>query len=164
MKIGVLSDTHGFLHPQTASFFAPCDQIWHAGDIGNIDVYTALQNMKPIQAVYGNIDGKDIRLKTKEYICFEVEHLKVLMMHIGGYPPKYNSHSIQLIKEYQPDIFVCGHSHILKVLYDEKHNLLAINPGAAGHYGFHQAITFLRFDILNGKPCNLEVFHEEKSL
>ncbi len=164
MKIGVLSDTHGYLHPQIDSFFSPCSQIWHAGDIGSIDIYQSLSEGKSLKAVYGNIDGNDIRLKTAEYLCFEVEHLKVLMIHIGGYPPKYNSRSLQLIEAYKPDIFVCGHSHILKVKYDERHRLLAINPGAAGRYGFHRAITFLRFDILNGQPCNLEVFHEEKSV
>ena len=162
MKIGVLSDTHAVLHPQLMDFFAPCNQIWHAGDIGSMEVLHTLKQWKPLQAVYGNIDGKDIRGETQEYLFFEAEQAKVLLMHIGGRPPKYNSHSQLLIERHKPTIFVCGHSHILSVCYDKNYKLLYINPGAAGNYGFHKAITFLRFDLEQGKPANLEVFHLDR--
>ena len=162
MKIGILSDTHHYLHSQLFDFFAPCDELWHAGDIGNINIVEQLQVFKPLRAVYGNIDGTDIRSKYDEYISFEAGGLHVLMMHIGGYPPKYNSRSKELITQYHPDIFVCGHSHILKIMNDKERNLLYINPGAAGNYGFHKAITFLRFDIENQRPANMEIFHEDR--
>jgi len=162
MKIGILSDTHSFLHPKVFDFFAPCDEIYHAGDIGNMDVLQQLGQFKPLKAVYGNIDAANIRSKLQEHIVFEADGLRVLMMHIGGYPPKYNPRSTVLIEQYKPDIFVCGHSHILKVMYDKNHKLLYINPGAAGNYGFHKAITFLRFNIDNKRPANMEVFHEDR--
>jgi len=162
MKIGVLSDTHSYLHPQLAEFFTSCDQIWHAGDIGSIEVLHTLKQWKSTQAVYGNIDGKDIRNETKEYLFFEAEQARVLLLHIGGRPPKYNFNSQLLIKRYKPTIFVCGHSHILSVSHDKNYNLLYINPGAAGNFGFHKAVTFLRFDIKQGIPANLEVFHQDR--
>ncbi len=162
MKIGVLSDTHAVLHPQIFNFFKPCDEIWHAGDIGNVETLNKLEKFKPLRAVYGNIDGTDIRSKLEEHVLFEARGLHILMIHIGGYPPRYNPYSKELIEQYNPDIFVCGHSHILKVMYDKKHKLLHINPGAAGNYGFHKAITFLRFDIENKRPGNMEVFHEDR--
>ncbi|MCL2131973.1 MAG: metallophosphatase family protein [Lentimicrobiaceae bacterium] len=162
MKIGVLSDTHSFLHPQSADFFAPCGQIWHAGDIGSTAVLETLKQWKPVRAVYGNIDGGDIRKELEEHLLFEAEQAKVLLLHIGGRPPKYNTNSKLLIERYKPTIFVCGHSHILSVRYDKTHNLLYINPGAAGNYGFHKAVTFLRFDIKQGVPSNLEVFHQDR--
>ena len=162
MKIGVLSDTHSIIHPQLADFFAPCDQIWHAGDIGSVNVLNTLKQWKPLQAVYGNIDGMDVRRELKEYLFFEAEQARVLLLHIGGRPPRYSSNSKLLIEQYKPTIFVCGHSHILSVRYDKNYNLLYINPGAAGNYGFHKTITFLRFDIKQGKPSNLEVFHQDR--
>ena len=162
MKIGILSDTHNYLHPQIFDFFAPCDELWHAGDIGNISIVEQLQSFKPLRAVYGNIDGADIRSKYDEYTFFEAEGLQVLMMHIGGYPPKYNPRSKELITQYHPDIFVCGHSHILKIMNDKQQKVLYINPGAAGNYGFHKAITFLRFDIENERPANMEILHEDR--
>ena len=162
MKIGILSDTHSTLHPQALDFFSPCDEIWHTGDIGSIEIINELEKFKPLRAVYGNIDGYDIRAKLQEHLFFETGGLSVLMMHIGGYPPKYTAQSKDLIGQYKPDIFACGHSHILKVMYDNTHKLLYINAGAAGNYGFHKAITFLRFDIENKRPANLEVFHQER--
>ena len=162
MKIAILSDTHSFLHPQVVDFFKPCDEIWHTGDIGSIEVLQQLETFKPLRAVYGNIDGSDIRSRLQEHLFFEAGGLSVLMMHIGGYPPKYTAQSKALIEQYKPNIFVCGHSHILKVMYDNTHKLLYINSGAAGNYGFHKAITFLRFDIENKRPTNLEVFHEDR--
>jgi putative phosphoesterase len=162
MKIGVLSDTHAILHSRIFDFFEPCSEIWHAGDIGNEEIINQLEAFKPLRAVYGNIDNTNIRARLHEYTCFNTGGLQVLLMHIAGYPPKYNNRSRELIEEYNPDIFVCGHSHILKVMYDSRYKLLYINPGAAGHYGFHKAITFLRFDIENQKPANMEVFHEDR--
>ncbi|MDR1878122.1 MAG: metallophosphatase family protein [Bacteroidales bacterium] len=162
MKIGILSDTHGDLHPQLFDFFAPCDELWHTGDVGNMGIIKQLEDFKPLRAVYGNIDGNDIRTRFSEHVLFEAGGLQILMMHIGGYPPRYNSRSKELIDQYKPDIFVCGHSHILKIMYDNPHKLLYINSGAAGYYGFHTAITFLRFDIENKRPANMEVFHEDK--
>ena len=136
--------------------------ICHAGDIGSMEVLQQLENFKPLKAVYGNIDNAEIRSKLSEHLFFEAENLSILMMHIGGYPPKYTAQSNALIEKYKPDIFVCGHSHILKVMYDNQHKLLYINSGAAGSYGFHKAITFLRFDIENKRPVNLEVFHQDR--
>lgn len=162
MKIGVLSDTHGVLLPQVKEFLLPCEQLWHAGDIGSVSVWNELQAYKPLRAVYGNIDGQDIRLKCSHHLFFEAEGLKILMMHIGGYPPKYNAESKALIQQYKPDIFVCGHSHILKIMYDPARKVLALNPGAAGTSGFHKAITCLRFDIMEGRPQNMEVYHQDR--
>jgi putative phosphoesterase len=162
MKIGILSDTHNYLHPQVFDFFAPCDELWNAGDIGAIHIAEQLQEFKPLRAVYGNIDGADIRSKYDEFTFFNAGGLQVLMMHIGGYPPKYNPRSKELIQKYHPDIFVCGHSHILKIMNDRQRKLLYINPGAAGNYGFHKAITLLRFDIENKRPANMEIFHEDR--
>ena len=162
MKIGILSDTHNYLHPQIFDFFAPCDELWHAGDIGTFQIAEQLQEFKPLRAVYGNIDGADIRSKYDEFAFFETGGLHVLMMHIGGYPYKYNPRSKELLAKFHPAIFVCGHSHILKIMNDKQRNLLYINPGAAGNYGFHQAITFLRFDIENKRPTNMEIFHEDR--
>jgi putative phosphoesterase len=163
MKIGILSDTHTYLHSQIFDFFKPCDVVLHAGDIGNIEVLQQLESFKPLKAVYGNIDSVDIRSRLQEHIFFEADDLHILMMHIGGYPPNYTAQSKVLIEQYKPDIFVCGHSHILKVMYDNEHKLLYINPGAAGNYGFHKAITFLRFDIKNKQPTNMEIFHQDRN-
>ena len=162
MKIGLLSDTHSYLHPKVFEFFAECDEIWHCGDIGNIEILIQLQSFKPLRAVYGNIDGKDVRSQYNENELFSIDQTKVLMTHIGGYPSKYNPNALRLIKEHQPAIFVCGHSHILRVMYDKTHQLLYINPGAAGLEGFHKLITFLRFDLLNNTPGNMEVFESER--
>jgi len=162
MKIGVLSDTHSTIHPQLAKFFAPCDQIWHAGDIGSVNVLNTLKQWKPLQAVYGNIDGLEVRRELREYLFFEVDGAKVLLMHIGGRAPHYNAVCRQLIEQYKPSIFVCGHSHILSVRHDKNYNFLYINPGAAGNFGLHKAVTFLRFDIKKGIPANLEVFHQDR--
>ncbi len=162
MKIGILSDTHNYLHPQLFDFFAPCDELWHVGDIGTLQIVERLQEFKPLRAVYGNIDGTDIRSKYEEFTFFDAGGLQVLMMHVGGYPPKYNPRSKELIGKYRPDIFVCGHSHILKIMNDKQQKLLYINPGAAGNSGFHKAVTFLRFDIENKCPANMEIFHEDR--
>ncbi|MCX6292045.1 MAG: metallophosphoesterase family protein [Bacteroidetes bacterium] len=157
IKIGLLSDTHGFLDPKIFDHFQSCDEIWHAGDIGSIDVAEELALFKPLRAVYGNIDGQDVRLTHPEDQVFHCEELKVLITHIGGYPGNYFPEAENKIIQHQPGLFICGHSHILKVMRDKKFNLLHMNPGAAGKSGFHKFKTLLRFDINKSKIENLEV-------
>jgi hypothetical protein len=157
MKIGLLSDTHGFLDPRIYTHFADCDQIWHAGDVGNKDIIEALNRFKPTFGVYGNIDGKEVRDYFPEYINMKLEGLKILIIHIGGYPKRYSARALELIKKERPDIFVCGHSHILKVVSDAEHNkMLCINPGAAGRHGFQPVSTIISFEIENGKIFNMK--------
>ena len=157
MKIGLISDTHGYLDEKTFSYFKECDEIWHAGDFGTIEVAQKLAEFKPLVGVYGNIDNNTIRQEFPEQQNIEREGLHILMMHIGGSPPRYNPRSKKIIKTKMPDIFICGHSHILKVMNDQSMNLLYINPGAAGFQGFHKIRTLIRFDINNSKPQNMEV-------
>jgi putative phosphoesterase len=148
--IGLLSDTHGYLHPRIFEFFSDCDAVWHAGDFGNIKTAETLSSFKPLVGVYGNIDGADLRMIFPEIQRFRVEQAKVIMTHIGGYPGRYEKGIKGMLESDQPDLFVTGHSHILKVMFDKKHNFLFINPGAAGKYGFHQSITMVKF-IIDGK-------------
>lgn len=164
MKIGVLSDTHGYLHPNLFSFFEKCDEIWHLGDIGSDEIITQLSLIAPVKAVFGNCDDWTVRSLTKEFIVFPCEAHTVAMMHIVGYPGKYYPKTVEIINNEKPSVLVGGHSHILKVMYDKKNDLLFINPGAAGRYGIHTRLTFLRFEI-NGKLIkNLEIYDEPKSL
>jgi uncharacterized protein len=156
-KIGLLSDTHGFLDPAVYRYFKDCDEIWHAGDIGTIQVFDELSKFKPTRAVYGNIDGHLIRSAMPEHLYFTAEGMKVYITHIGGYPGRYNHEVKSFLQANQTDLFICGHSHILKVMYDQTFKLLHINPGAAGNHGFHQVKTLVRFEIENGKPQNMEV-------
>lgn len=160
-RIGLLSDTHGFLHPKLFSFFSECDEIWHAGDIGNIETADKLAAFKPLRAVYGNIDGGVLR-HFKENEIFYCEDVKVLMTHIGGYPGRYAKGIGQLIREEKPKLFISGHSHILKVINDKRNNLLHINPGAAGKSGMHIKITFVRFTIEKDRILDLEVFESNR--
>lgn len=162
-SIGLLSDTHGYLHPRVFDFFSACDEIWHAGDIGTLAVTDELAAFKPIRAVYGNIDGHEIRRCYKETIVFELEQVKVLMTHIGGYPGKYARGINEQLRLHRPKLFIAGHSHILKVMPDTRNQLLFINPGAAGIHGFHQKITFVRFQLETGRIHNLEVFETERN-
>jgi putative phosphoesterase len=158
MKIGLLSDTHGYLDPKVAEHFNVCDEIWHAGDIGSLELIDELKTFKPVEAVYGNIDDFTIRQQYPEDCWFMREGLLIWMTHIGGTPPRYNPRVNKILRERQPDIFVCGHSHILKIMKDAAHNnLLFINPGAAGRHGFHHIKTLVRFDLLDKKISNLEV-------
>ncbi len=158
MKIGLLSDTHGFLDPAVFKHFAECDEIWHAGDIGDFSVYEELKKYKPLRGVFGNIDGTRIRNEFPEIQKFEVEGVRIFMIHIGGYPGSYAKNIKEKLIRYKPHLFISGHSHILKVQRDPKiNNMLHINPGAAGKYGFHVVRTLVRFDINNGKISNLEV-------
>ncbi|MBN2614778.1 MAG: metallophosphoesterase family protein [Bacteroidales bacterium] len=163
IKIGLLSDTHGSIPDRAVSFFAECDELWHAGDIGNYSVVEKLRKIKPLKAVYGNIDGGILRQEFPEVALFEVEGLRVLMMHIGGYPGRYTQQARPLIEKYRPGLFISGHSHILKVIFDKKHQLLHINPGAAGNSGFHKNITMVRFQIEKGRISDLEVFDKERN-
>jgi uncharacterized protein len=157
-KIGILSDTHGFVHPRVLDFFAEVDEIWHAGDIGDANVSRHLAAFKPLRAVHGNIDGVDMRTEHPEVQLFRIEELKVLMMHIGGYPGRYDPKAKSMIEREKPGLFVCGHSHILKVIYDRKYDLLHINPGSAGKYGMHKSITAVRFVVEGRIMRDLEVF------
>lgn len=156
-KIGLLSDTHGCWDDKYETYFSECDQIWHAGDIGSEDVLHRFEKFKPLRAVYGNIDGHLIRMACPEKIRFEVEGVSVLMTHIGGYPGKYSPLIKSELLSNPPQLFVCGHSHILKVMYDKHLNMLCMNPGAAGKFGFHQVRTLLRFVIDGKNITNLEV-------
>lgn len=157
-KIGLLSDTHGDVDEKIFYHFKDVDEIWHAGDIGHIDVIDQLKAFKPLRAVYGNIDGHEIRQETKEFNRFKVEGVEILITHIAGKPYKYSSPLYQEIqKNGAPDILVCGHSHILLVKMDKMNNMLWLNPGACGYKGFHAVKTLLRFDLDQGKPKNMEV-------
>ncbi len=157
MKVGIISDTHGFLDQSVKKHFEMCDEIWHAGDIGTLALYDELNEFKPTKAVYGNIDGHDIRKCVPENQILHYGTTKVLMTHIASKPPKYNPRVRALIAEEQPRLLVCGHSHILKVEMDRQNNLLFMNPGAAGRHGFHKVRTLLRFDIIQNDFKNLEV-------
>jgi len=157
LRIGIISDTHGRMLPRVLDFLASADEIWHAGDIGSVEVIDELRQLKPLRAVYGNIDGSSVRVLCPESLLFEVEKLKVFMTHIGGYPGKYYPQSKKVIEFEKPGLFVCGHSHILKVIYDKKYSLLHINPGAAGNYGLHHSITAVRLKIDGKEMKDLEV-------
>lgn len=157
VKIGLISDTHGYLDPKVFDIFKDVDEIWHAGDIGSLDVSEALKQFKPFYAVYGNIDDKNIRIEFPLNLELQREGLKILITHIGGYPGVYEPKARRKIEEVMPDIFICGHSHILRVGKDPKYNnMLAMNPGAAGVQGFHKIKTVLRFTLNKGKVENLE--------
>jgi len=158
MKIGILSDTHGFLPASVFDFFKDCNQIWHAGDVGHMDVITELETIAPVVAVWGNCDSWAMRHTYSEYQIFDCEQHKVALMHIAGRPGHYSETARAIINKEQPTIFVAGHSHILLVKYDKKNQLLFINPGAAGKMGIHHSMTMIRFEINGQKIGNLEVF------
>lgn len=157
MKIGLLSDTHGFLDEKVFQYLKEVDEVWHAGDIGTDEVLAQLQAFKPTVAVFGNVDGGKLRLECKEGEIFERDGVRVLITHIAAKPPRYNKQVLPLVKKYRPKLLVCGHSHILKVVFDKTNQLLFMNPGAAGRHGFHKERTLLRFDLLAGEIKNLEV-------
>lgn len=157
-RIGILSDTHGVLIPQVFDFFKDVDEIWHAGDIGNIETAERLEAFKPLRAVHGNIDDHIVRLQYPEDLLFQVEEVHVYMTHIGGYPGHYMPEVRILLQDKKPELYICGHSHILKVMYDDQLHLLHINPGAAGNSGFHKHITMARL-VIDGKTIkDLEIF------
>lgn len=156
-KIALLSDTHGYLDEKIFPYLMVCDEIWHAGDIGSVQVADQLSSLKPFRAVYGNIDGASIRQQFPLDLHFEVEGLKVYMTHIGGYPGKYTKRVKDILLQEKPGLYICGHSHILKVMPDKQLGLLHINPGACGIEGFHVMKTLIRFDVEAGKIAQLEV-------
>lgn len=156
-KILLLSDTHSYIDEQILKFVKQADEVWHAGDIGNLNITDKLKEFKPLRAVYGNIDDSEARLEFPLDNRFMIEDVDVWMTHIGGYPNKYDQRIREEIKKNPPKIFISGHSHILKVQFDKKLNTLHLNPGAAGKYGFHNVRTMLRF-IIDGKEIkNLEI-------
>lgn len=156
--IGLLSDTHGYYHPSLENFFKDIDELWHAGDIGNSETLQRFRQLKPTRAVFGNIDGADLRSELNETESFFCEEVHVLLTHIGGYPGRYPAQIKKLFLKEQPDLFICGHSHILKVMYDKDFQFLHINPGAAGIQGFHHRITAVRFKIEGQEIFDLDVF------
>ena len=163
MYIGLISDTHGIFDPQFREFLAPVDQIWHAGDFGGgLDLAKEIAEFKPLVGVAGNCDNHDLRYTHPMHRFFVCEGMKVLITHIGGYPGRYDPRARKLIDEYRPDIFVCGHSHILKVVRDPGRNMMVINPGAAGIQGFHVVRTALRFHIDEGRIHDMEVFELDR--
>lgn len=171
-RIGLLSDTHGWLNPAIHDFFKDCDEIWHAGDIGDYDIAIELEALinsrqatsvpKKFRAVFGNIDDWEIRADFPQFQIFNVEGMKVVMTHIGGYPNAYAPGIKTLLLEEKPDIFVSGHSHILKVMRDPILGLLHLNPGAAGMKGFHKKVTMMRFQIDGKEATNLEIYEADK--
>lgn len=158
MKIGLLSDTHGWLDDRIFHHLEDCDEVWHAGDIGTPAVAQRLAAVKPLRAVHGNIDGQAIRANYPQDLRFVCEGLHVWITHIGGKPPLYTPPVRTALQQHVPDIFVCGHSHILRVIHDAKHPpLLYLNPGAAGQEGFHKVRTLLRFVLHNKKISHMKV-------
>ena len=162
MKILILSDTHGHLDDRIIYYTKKVDEIWHAGDIGSMELIELLKKTVKVNAVYGNIDGKKIRSSYNEYLSFFCEKISILLIHIAGKPLYYNKKTNELIKKHKPKILVCGHSHILKVVNDKKNNLLYINPGAAGKFGFHKKRTMIKIEIINNELKKLEVIELNK--
>jgi putative phosphoesterase len=159
-RIGLLSDTHGWLDPKLREHFAACDEIWHAGDIGGLHVTDELQSWfprKPLRAVFGNIDAATARRAFPEHQRFELEGVRTWMTHIGGRPLRYDRNVSKELRTSPPDLFICGHSHICLVQFDPTLNCLYMNPGAAGRHGWHQMRTVLRFTLADGRPKDLEV-------
>lgn len=158
-RIGLLSDTHGWLDEKVFSYFKDCNEIWHAGDFGDIEIARQLEESSglPLKGVFGNIDGQDIRTRYPEQIVFMCEEVKVLVRHIGGSPPRYNPEIKKELLQHKPQLFICGHSHILKIIYDKNLDCLHINPGAAGKAGWHKVRTIIRFiiDKKNIKDCEV---------
>jgi putative phosphoesterase len=156
-RIGLISDTHGFLDEAVFKHFESCDEIWHAGDFGNIELARQLAAFKPLKGVYGNIDGQDVRTVYPEKLRWTCEEITVYMTHIGGYPPNYNPAVKKELIAAPPQLFICGHSHILKIMFDEKLQCLHMNPGAAGLQGWHKVRTIIRFviDGKNMKDCEV---------
>ena len=156
-KILLISDTHGYIDDRIIQYAKQSDETWHAGDIGELKVTDELKKVTTLRAVHGNIDNNKIRAEYPENLRFQIEEMKIWITHIGGYPNKYNQRIRQEINNNPPDIFICGHSHILKVISDKKLDVLHINPGAIGKHGFHHVRTMIRFEIMKSKIQNLEV-------
>jgi putative phosphoesterase len=156
-RIGLISDTHSYLDPQVPEHFANCNEIWHGGDIGEMEVITQLEKIKPVRAVFGNIDDKTVQARFPEDLWLEIEGFTVLITHIAGSPPNYNPRVKKIFKERKPDILICGHSHILKIMKDKDRNMFFINPGAAGQHGFHTMKTLVRFELHQKEIKKMEV-------
>lgn len=156
MRILLLSDTHNYLDDAILHYASEADEIWHAGDVGTISIIERLSQLKPVRAVYGNIDGRDVRAVYPLDTVFTIDGIRFWITHIGGYPNHYEPRVRKLMPEYKPDVFICGHSHILKVMRDPSTGILCMNPGAAGVHGFHKMRTMLRFSISEGKMQQLE--------
>lgn len=158
IRIGLISDTHSYLDPAVATYFKEVDEIWHAGDIGDIAVLDSLESIKPVRAVFGNIDSGKVKHQLPENLFFTLEGFSIWITHIGGAPPRYNPQVRPLLQQQTPDLFVCGHSHIVKVMRDPAlNNMLFINPGAAGKEGFHKMRTIMRFDLHDKTIQNMEL-------
>jgi putative phosphoesterase len=158
MKIGLLSDTHGYLDPKVFEYFKEVDEIWHAGDIGDIQVIEALEKFKKVRAVYGNIDSASVYNRFPEDWMFTCEGVEVWITHIGGSPPRYNDRIKSQLLRHPPDLLICGHSHIMKAQRDPKFdNMLYLNPGAAGNHGFHHIKTIVRFELIDAQIKNMQV-------
>lgn len=161
----ILSDTHSYLDKRLLKHIKSVDQVWHAGDIGDISVMDEIEKIKPVIAVYGNIDDHQVKSEYPLNQCFTLNHCKVLITHIAGYPGRYKPRALALIKKEKPNIFICGHSHILKVVFDKQNNHLHINPGAAGNKGFHNLQTAIKLVITkSGQPKNMEIIELKRAL
>lgn len=161
-RIGLLSDTHGLLDSRVLEHFTTCDEIWHAGDIGSSEILQRLREFRPTRAVFGNMDSGDVRYSLSEFYRFRVEDVNVMMTHIGGYPGHYNPWLIPMFNKERPDLFVCGHSHILKVQFDPVYHMLTVNPGAAGKQGWQTVQTLIRFAIDGKEIRDMEVIELER--
>lgn len=163
-SIGLISDTHGIFSPEFREFLEPCDQIWHAGDFGGgMGTARSIAEIRPLIGVHGNCDGTDIRYDYPSYQFFTCEDMTVLMTHIGGYPGHYDLRARALIEQFRPRIFVCGHSHILRVIYDDKYGMLTLNPGACGLQGWQTIRTALRFKIDGDEVKDMEILKVPRS-
>ncbi len=156
-RIGLISDTHGFLDEAVFEHFSGCDEVWHAGDFGSKEVVEKLRAFKPLRGVYGNIDGAEVRTEYPEVLRFKCEEVEVLMIHIGGYPGRYTALAKEELSKKPAQLFVSGHSHILRIIYDEKNHCLHMNPGAAGKQGWHKQRTLIRFVVDGAIMKNCEV-------
>ena len=156
MQIGLLSDTHGILDDAVFHHFAACDEVWHAGDFGSVEILDRLRQWKTTRGVFGNIDGTDVRADLERDLAWESEGVRVYMTHIGGYPGNYDPRAKKEIDRLRPGLFICGHSHILKIMRDPALDLLHFNPGACGHHGWHTTRTLLRFAIDAGKISGVQ--------
>jgi uncharacterized protein len=156
-RIGLLSDTHNFLDDAVFRHFDSCDEIWHAGDFGSSAIADRLKAFRPLRGVFGNIDGNDIRSVFPEKLHWQCEEVRIYMTHIGGYPPKYNPAVKKELETGSPNLFVCGHSHILRIMYDDRLQCLHMNPGAAGNHGWHKIRTIIRFSVDGKEMKDCEV-------
>ncbi len=163
-KILLISDTHGYLDEKILKYCDSVDEVWHAGDVGDISLIDQIKEIKPFKGVYGNIDDQEIRKELPLDCKFNCDGLKVWITHIGGYPNKYQKRITDELKTDKVDLFICGHSHILKIIYDKRFDHLHINPGAIGNYGFHKKRTMVRFEINKSKIENLEVIEFDRKL